>query len=480
MATLKLRRGSSFTSPQISEPFFNTINKTMLVGYGTAIGEQITLVKLGANTGSIQITGDLTASNITLTGDLSARNVNLSGNIIIGDEVQGKLVMDFEDIKWGSAVYAVLDMNNLVMTEDKQSGLLRVHSSEQFKVLADSKIEQTKDINASLASLDTGSGSDSENAKNNISEIFKIFYQKSADIITPLTAAVGDSVIITDDPGNNQLIVTASLQDLDKVDLTLQELDIQKRQVMVEAYIINATDNFTKAFNANLVTFNMADKQAGRNGLTFTGISTNPSNVSEISVGDGSSEDIVNSVTFPEAENIAGGAFLIGNLGITTLKAIIQASNTDNNAETISNPKLFAMDGQTSTLVQGVKLLKIIPAAGSAAGSVEEIDQNLNIKLTPRVIGNSKVKIELEISNDSPGESVGEDVATNKESIKSTIQIETGDVAILGGVYKNVRTDNKQYVPILSSIPIIGSFFKQKTKSDGKTQLLIFLTANIV
>ena len=85
MATLKLRRGSSFTSPQISEPFFNTINKTMLVGYGTAIGEQITLVKLGANTGSIQITGDLTASNITLTGDLSARNVNLSGNIIIGD-----------------------------------------------------------------------------------------------------------------------------------------------------------------------------------------------------------------------------------------------------------------------------------------------------------------------------------------------------------------------------------------------------------
>ena len=93
MATLKLRRGSSFTSPQISEPFFNTINKTMLVGYGTAIGEQITLVKLGANTGSIQITGDLTASNITLTGDLSARNVNLSGNIIIGDEIADNIIV---------------------------------------------------------------------------------------------------------------------------------------------------------------------------------------------------------------------------------------------------------------------------------------------------------------------------------------------------------------------------------------------------
>jgi len=420
-------------------------------------------------------------NDIALKSALKLFASSVKRNIIIGNEVQGNLVMDFEDIKWGSAVYAVLDMNNLVMTEDKQSGLLRVHSSEQFKILAESKIEQTKDINASLASLDTGLiGSGSENEENKISEIFKIFYQTSADIVAPLTAVVGENVTITDDPKNNQLIVTASLQDLDKVDLTLQELDVEKKQVMIEAYIINATDNFTKAFNANLVTFSGANKVAGRDRITFTGISTNPSNVSEISAGDGTTENIVNSTTFPDAENIAGGAFLIGNLGITTLKAIIQASNTDSNAETISNPKLFAMDGETSTLVQGVKLLKVIPAAGDAAGSVEEIDQNLNIKLTPRVIGNSKVKIELSISNDSPGESVGEDVATNKESIESTVQIGTGDVAILGGVYKNVRTDNKKYVPILSSIPIIGSFFKQKEKSDGKTQLLIFLTANIV
>ena len=93
MATLKLRRGSSFTSPQISEPFFNSSNNTLLVGYGTEDGEQITLVNLGANTGSVELTGDLTASNITLTGDLSARNVSLSGNIIIGDEIQDNITV---------------------------------------------------------------------------------------------------------------------------------------------------------------------------------------------------------------------------------------------------------------------------------------------------------------------------------------------------------------------------------------------------
>ena len=426
-------------------------------------------------------------NDIDLKSALKLFASTVKRNIIIGNEVQGNLVMDFEDIQWGSAVYAVLDMNNLVMTEDKQSGLLRVHTSKQFKILAESKIEQTKAINASLASLGSDSiGSDNENEVNKISEIFKIFYQTSADVIAPLTAAVGENVTITDDPKNNQLIVTASLKDLNKVDSTLDELDVEKKQVMIEAYIINATDNFTKAFNANLNAYNIEEQNGEENRITMVGIDTNPSTSTKFTAADAASGDTavsnvnMNTIATDSGSTVAGGAFLLGNLGITKLKAIITASNTDNNAETISNPKLFAMDGESSTLVQGVKLLKVIPGSGDAAGTTKEVDQNLNLTLTPRVIGDKKIKIKLEISNDSPGESSGEDVATNKESIASTVQLETGDVAILGGVYTNKRTDNKQYVPFLSSIPIIGSFFKQKSKSDGKTQLLIFLTANIV
>ena len=418
-------------------------------------------------------------NDIDLKSALKLFASTVKRNIIIGNEVQGNLVMDFEDIKWGSAVYAVLDMNNLVMIEDKQSGLLRVHSSEQFKVLAESKIKQTKDINASLASLDTGlTGSGSENEENQISEIFKIFYQTSADIVTPLTAAVGEGVIITDDPQNNQLIVTASLQDLDKVDLTLQKLDVEKRQVMIEAYIINATDTFTKAFNANLTLQNSQLQTEGRDRITFVGIDTNPLGKETFTTTDAAGA-VANTVMDASAD-VAGGAFLLGNLGMTKLKAIINASNTDGNQEVISNPKLFAMDGESSTLVQGVELLKVIPAAGEVAGSTKVVPQNLTLNVTPRIIGDSKIRLVLDISNDTPGESSGADTTTNKEQIASTVQINTGDVAILGGVYTNKRTDNKQYVPILSSIPIIGSFFKQKEKSDAKTQLLIFLTANIV
>lgn len=426
--------------------------------------------------------------NIDLRSALKLFASSVKRNIIIGNEVQGKLTMDFEDIKWGSAVYVVLDMNNLVMTEDKESKLLRVHSSVQFATLADKKIKQTIAMNDSLASLDIDPISSSDNEEENtISEIFKIYYQKSIDVIEPLEAAVGENVTITDDENNNQLIVTASLQDLDRVDLALQEIDVEKKQVMIEAYIISATDNFTKSFNANLTLLETRAKIAGEDRITFTGISTNPGVSTTIGVPNKSNLDVVtgdpaveNSQLFSSNANLAGGAFLIGNLGMARLKAVINASNTDNNSETISNPKLFAMDGKSSTLVQGIELLRIIPAAGDAAGSIEKIPQNLNIQVTPRVMGNKKVELDLVIANNTPGESTADATTTNTEAITAVVQIDSGDVAILGGVYKNVKTDNKQYVPILSSIPIIGSFFKQKAKTDGKTQLLIFLTANIV
>ena len=155
-------------------------------------------------------------------------------------------------------------------------------------------------------------------------------------------------------------------------------------------------------------------------------------------------------------------------------------SINDTNTETISNPKLFAMDGETATLTQGTTLLKVSPASGDAAGSTVEIPQNLTISVTPAIIGDSGVKLNMTLNNDAPGDTVGEDVATNEESITSIIQLATGEVAVLGGVYKNTKNDNSNYVPFFSKIPLLGTFFKTDTKKDDKTQLLIFVSANIV
>ena len=405
-------------------------------------------------------------------------------NIIIGEEVDGEITIDFENIKWGSAVYAILDINSLIMTVDKDSGLLRVHSKEVYAELEKSKIERTLLVSKNTATLENGgsssSSADGEITQPTVTEVFKIFYQTSADMLTPISEVLpNEDIGIVDDAKNNQLLVTGTYAQLSLVESLLDKIDIEKKQVMIEAYIVNTTDGFAKTFSASLVAANVQNVQAGRDRITYVGVDTKPGTGSTFPANLAVTEGAPNT-TFTDPGALAGGAFILGNLGMTKLKAIIQSSVNDTYTETIANPKLFAMDGESSTLTQGVTLVQIIPASGDAAGSTVEIPQNLTISVTPVITGNDIVKLELSIANDSPGVSTATGVVTNEESITSIVQINNGDVAILGGVYKNSKTDSKNYVPFLSSIPILGEFFKTKTNKDDKTQLLIFLSANVV
>jgi type IV pilus assembly protein PilQ len=407
-------------------------------------------------------------------------------NIIIGNEVDGEITIDFENIKWGSAVYAILDINSLVMTVDEDSGLLRVHTKEFFAQLEKSKIDNTIEANNNLASLDSGGSvsSDENSAGPMVTEIFKVFYQNSSDLVASLGEIMGgaEGFTMVDDEQNNQIIITGTYAQLNQAENILNKIDLEKKQVMIEAYIVNATDGFNKNFSANLDLINAQNAQNGRDRITFAGIDTNPSAGTEITpINNVSLPENISNTDLSDAATVAGGAFLLGNIGMTKIKAVITNSVNDSNTETVSNPKLFAMDGEQAQLTQGTTLVKVIPASGDAAGSTEEIPQNLSITVTPEIIGESTIKMELTLSNDTPGASLSDgSVTTNEESITSIVQINAGDVAVLGGVYKNTREDSENYVPFFSKIPVLGAFFRQKTDQDNKTQLLIFLSANVV
>ena len=406
-------------------------------------------------------------------------------NIIIGEEVNGEITIDFENIKWGSAVYAVLDINGLIMTVDEDSGLLRVHTKEVFAELEKSKIDNTIVSNNNLASLGVGGSINNGDAGSEpmVTEIFKVFFQDSTDLVESLGSIMTDAegFVMVDDEKNNQIVITGTYAQLNQAENILNKIDLEKKQVMIEAYIVNATDGFNKNFGANLELVNIQNTVEGRDRITYSGIDTNPGDTTEFTPSDTNTRGLSNEGLTTDAVNLAGGAFLLGNIGMTKMKAVINSSVNDSNTETVSNPKLFAMDGEEATLTQGTTLVKVIPASGDAAGSTQEIPQNLSITVTPEIIGDDRIKMELTLSNDTPGASLADgSVTTNEESITSIVQLNAGDVAVLGGVYKNTRENSENYVPFFSKIPILGAFFKQKTDQDNKTQLLIFLSANVV
>ena len=405
-------------------------------------------------------------------------------NIIIGKEVTGTLTIDFENIKWGSAVYAILDINNLIMIEDKDSGLLRVHSKEKFIELENAKIQRTLEVNANQTTLTNGSTVATGEAVEELrmTEVFKVFYQTSEDMMDPLEEIIGeDRISIIDDEANNQLLITATPADLNRAEELLDQLDLEKKQVMIEAYIINAQDGFSENLNNELIAFNENANQPGREGITSFNMFSVPGTSNKMDALDAPSDDSSNTVfNGTDGMPVSGGAIIIGKIGMNRIKALIQNTIDDSNTETIANPKLFALDGESATLKQGLTQLKVLPATGEADAAIQEISQTLDITVTPTVIGDGQIKIVLSLNNDSPGQAVDTELATNEESITSTIRLNDGDVAVLGGVYKNDKTDSSNYVPFFSKLPLLGTFFRKDVTKDDKNQLLIFLSARIV
>ena len=411
-------------------------------------------------------------------------------NLIIGDEVTGTITVDFQDIKWGSAVYAILEMNNLVMLHDQSSGMLRVHTKKKFIELEKQKIDNTNTINQNLQSLGNDSAStapantatDAGNAQSEVTEetkteIFKVFNQTSNDLVASINAVI-DGMTVTNDQINNQLIITGTKQQLDRTEKLLDKIDIEKKSVMIEAFIVNAEDGFTKKFDANLEAISDAGgnwRAGGQDGIgTMVGAANPQGNNLEVGTPSaGADTDIT-------APTLQGGVFILARLGRARLGATISASVSDTNSETISNPKIFAIDGEQATISQGTQQVRSVPASGGDAGGFETLDFTLNFGVTPTIIGD-KVRLQITLANDSLG-SGGTDSNTpkNTENVTSTVVLNSGDVAVLGGVYKNTKQDDIIFVPLLHRIPILGEFFKTKTKNDTKSQLLIFVTANIV
>ena len=208
------------------------------------------------------------------------------------------------------------------------------------------KVTHTNMIRDNLASLGKGSTGATDSATTSgdnqieaetVTEVFKIFNQESSAVISTLTTIV-DGIAVLDDKPNNQLIVTGTSKQLNEAEQLLDKIDIAKKSIMIEAFIINAGDGFTKVFDANLLAQNRLVSTPGGSGIKNVDeafAASNPgSTATAVDPDDG--------ITLGSA-SLQGGMLLLGGIGRTTLQAVISASINDTNSESISNPKLFGI-----------------------------------------------------------------------------------------------------------------------------------------
>ena len=391
-------------------------------------------------------------------------------NILTGDEVAGSVTAQLINVPWDKAFNALLDLKNFAADFDVSSNLIRVHSPSNL-----TQQESTKSARASAVKKKVEL---EDSVEPVISEIFRLYYISPAqakitlDELFSTEGELASVVKITEEKTTRSIIVRGKEKDLDVVDKIIKEIDIRTKQVLIEAFIVEANSDFERALGTRLGGYYK------RSGNVVGGVQSGTSGDAGIAAGTAALSGTTDSITDFTAAGKTSGIGILRKTGSAVLKMEITALELLGMGKTISNPKIFTLDNQTATITQGEE----IPyASSSSEGSDTSFKEAaLKMTVTPSIIGDGNILLDIKVNNDTPNRSNPGDPAINKMEISTKLLVADGDIVVIGGIKKNQVTDSKQQTPGVGDVPIVGNLFKGKSKTDNMDELLVFIAPRVL
>ena len=391
-------------------------------------------------------------------------------NILVGDEVAGSVTAQLIDVPWDKAFNALLDLKNYAADFDVASNLIRVHSPSNLTAQ-----EATKSARASAVKKKVEL---EDSVEPIVSEIFRLYYISPSEAKSTLNALFSSEndgfspIKITEEKTTRSVIVRGKSADLDVVDKLIKEIDVRTKQVLIEAFIVEANSDFERALGTRLGGY------YNRKGRIIGGVQGSSTGDGPINSGTAGLGAATDNITDFGAAGATSGIGILKKTGSAVLKAEITALESLGMGKTISNPKIFTLDNQVATITQGEE----IPyASSSSEGSDTSFKEAaLKMTVTPSIIGDGNVLLEIQVNNDTPNRSNAGDPAINKMEISTKLLVADGDIVVIGGIKKNSVSNSKQQMPGLGDTKVIGNLFKGKAKADSLDELLVFIAPRIL
>ena len=400
-------------------------------------------------------------------------------NILVSEDVAGSITAQLNNVPWDKAFNALLDMKNYAADIDVASNIIRIAtpstltSQESYKSARAQAVKQKAELEDSVEPL--------------VSEIFRLYYISPAEAkatITELFTSTSSSgsfipIQVTEEKTTRSIIVRGKEKDLDVVDKVIREIDKRTKQVLMEVFIVEASSSFERQLGSRL---GAAYASKARDGGTRIGGTAGGSSIGAPSgtgslINDGTANlgaGTDNLFNFGIGEGATSGIGLLRNTGSAVLKVELEALETMELSKTISNPKVFTLDNQTATIKQGEQ----IPVSGGE-GSDTFKDAALVMTVTPSIIGDGNVLLDIKVNNDAPiTRETG--ISINTMEINTKLLVADGDIVVIGGIKKNRVGDAEAKVPGVSDVPLLGKMFKRDVKEDTLNELLVFIAPRIL
>jgi general secretion pathway protein D len=305
---------------------------------------------------------------------------------------------------------------------------------------------------------------------------------------------------ITADKATNALIINALPEDYDALKAIVKQLDIRRKQVFVEALILELSMDATQKLGASLAgILPIGDESVG------FGV------MNQVAPGIGTllpaASGGVPSVLTQSVDGIlAGGLFNLVNITapdgtimrVPALSALINLSRTDTDVNIVSAPRLLTSDNEEAQIIVGSNVpiitSRLTNAVGASSSSssglatsvqVERKDVALTLRFTPQVTEGNLVRLKVfqeitDIAKNSVGTVDQVGPTFTKRLLQNTVVAEDGKTVVLGGLIGNSVQEVITKVPLLGDIPFLGWLFKRKETVEKKTNLLIFITPRII
>ena len=402
-------------------------------------------------------------------------------NVVTSDSVTGTVTLRLKDVPWDQALDIILQSKGL---DKRRSGnVLLIAPKDELAAKEQVDLEAKKKI-AELEPMRM--------------QAFQLNYTKALEVANGLTGtgAAGSSGgtrmlsmrgSVIAETRTNQLFVTDVPSKLEEIQALIARIDIAQRQVMIEARIVEANDNFGRALGVKLGgsafnAFHVGGSQYVSPGGNYEAVGYQTGQVA----GTAPYTD-TQFVNFPAQAGIVSSTATAATFALSLFSAgasrflnlELSALEEDGSGRIISSPRVITAD-QVQAVVEAGEELPYQQATSSGATSVAFQKAQIRLQVTPQITPEGNVILDVEVNKDSVGRSTSAGFAIDTKHIKTTALVENGGTVVLGGLFQQIENNVTDKVPFLGDIPFLGNLFKSTSKLQTRTELLIFITPRII
>jgi len=451
-------------------------------------------------------------TNVIVIHDASA-NLDRIVEIIRKIDKESNEEIEIIEVKYASATEIVRILESL---EKQSSGAKKIDANKP-KFVADERtnsilLSADKKNSLRLRALIAQLDSPAKNSGN--TKVRHLRYAKAEDLAT-LLEGVADSLETEDGKTKtksarrgsdklysikahaetNSLVITAPLDIMSAFDSVINQLDIRRQQVHVEAIIVEVSEALNKELGVQWISdkgiINYSNTSPSITSIA-AGVLTNRGQEGTTTVS--FPEGVRTEITTPDqGDNGAGIAQAIGGLtgalfGFTdgeSWAGLLKILATDSESNVLSTPSLTTLDNEEATISIGQEIPII---TGSQLGtnnanpfqSVDRLDVGIKLKITPQINEGNAVVLEIEQEVSGIAGNTAVDIITNKRQIQTTVLVNSGQTIVLGGLIDNDVQESEQKIPLLGDIPWLGRLFSSTATSKRKTNLMVFIRPSII